>query len=218
MKEKQMNQPPTIEDALRQYEGMVKHFVDSAAKNYVCGEEDLMQEGRMAIINAYNTYNPQKGAAFSTWVYKKVRGSILDYQKKNLYSISGGTYLRQAIRDLGDDVSVDKLMQLGISRKTAVLYESVSQMVYLQVEDLYDLEDTSFNFEHYEMLWDIKNWRKYLTEKQIAAFELHFGFNSRGEGITILETAKMLDSSYRGTIKLIKAGITKLREMLEVQI
>ncbi len=38
--------------------------------------EDLVQEGRMGLLHAINTFDPDNGAAFMTWAYYNVRGMI----------------------------------------------------------------------------------------------------------------------------------------------
>lgn len=38
--------------------------------------EDLVQEGRIGLLKAMETYNPDRGASFMTWAYYHVRGAI----------------------------------------------------------------------------------------------------------------------------------------------
>ena len=38
--------------------------------------EDLVQEGRIGLLKAMDTYNPEHGASFMTWAYYHVRGAI----------------------------------------------------------------------------------------------------------------------------------------------
>lgn len=38
--------------------------------------DDLAQEGRIGLINAIRTYDPERGTRFMTWAYYQIRGSI----------------------------------------------------------------------------------------------------------------------------------------------
>jgi len=45
--------------------------------------EDLFEVGVIGLINAADTYNPAKGAAFKTYAYVNIRGAILDEIRKH---------------------------------------------------------------------------------------------------------------------------------------
>ncbi len=40
---------------------------------------DLVQEGVIALLNAYDRYDPSRGATFSTYSMKRIKGSMYDY-------------------------------------------------------------------------------------------------------------------------------------------
>ena len=73
-------------------------FVNAAKVNHVCSEEDLCQEGRMAIVVAYRNFDPDHGASLTTWVYHMIKSSIIEYQKHHLSVLSGGAYLQGILR------------------------------------------------------------------------------------------------------------------------
>ena len=48
----------------------------------VVDQGDLFQEGMMAVLSALDTYDPNRGAAFWTYCFPKVKGSMLDLLRK----------------------------------------------------------------------------------------------------------------------------------------
>ena len=45
--------------------------------------EDLVQEGRMALLEAIRTYEPHHGAMFMTWAYYHIRGRVVSAGKSD---------------------------------------------------------------------------------------------------------------------------------------
>ncbi len=60
--------------------------------------EDLVQEGRIGIINAIKTYEDDRGASFMTWAYYHIRGAVVSCgrsdRRQPLYPVSVETSLR----------------------------------------------------------------------------------------------------------------------------
>ena len=46
-------------------------------------EEDLIQEGMIALLKAENTYDPSKGAKFETYANIVIQNRLIDYLRKN---------------------------------------------------------------------------------------------------------------------------------------
>ena len=44
--------------------------------------DDLVQEGLMGLLSSFKSYDPSKGASFSTYALKRVKGAMLDYLRK----------------------------------------------------------------------------------------------------------------------------------------
>lgn len=54
---------------------------------HIC-HEDLVQEGYLAVLDAIDTYDPEKGASFFTWVYWKIRGRNTQASRKEKLNYS----------------------------------------------------------------------------------------------------------------------------------
>lgn len=72
-------------------------------------DDDLVSEGRLALIIAAKGYNPDKGVKFSTYAIKTIRGYLLTYvnrRKPILKPLRDGTKYIQApmVVDIEDDV------------------------------------------------------------------------------------------------------------------
>lgn len=62
-----------------------KGLVETIAKKYINSPlelDDLIQEGMIGLLAAINSYNPQKGASFSTYATKCINTSILGALRK----------------------------------------------------------------------------------------------------------------------------------------
>jgi len=44
--------------------------------------DDLIQEGLMGLLSSFENYDPSKGASFSTYALKRIKGAMLDYLRK----------------------------------------------------------------------------------------------------------------------------------------
>ena len=204
----------TIDDAVQKYERMVYKVVNSANTNAVCNAEDLIQEGYMAIVEAFNTYDPEKGTAFSTWVYRYITGAILDYQKIHLNTLAGGAYLQSVMRKAGPDATPEDLIALGCRKETAYastyINENFAAADYEALEELICDGDSMFD----KMALKLFDWRKHLTEEEVFVLESYYGFN--GESIPQTEIAKVLGKHRRTVGDIIQRALMKLRRNPDV--
>ncbi len=83
------------EELLRNVEGLIRH---QASK--MCQDdsllEDLLQEGRAAILAAARDYDAERGALFSTYALPRIRAAMVEYLAKAELPVSMpvGRYLR----------------------------------------------------------------------------------------------------------------------------
>ena len=204
---------------LDQYENLIHKFVGEAirksATNAVCDPEDLYQEGRMAIIRAYDTYEDEKGASFSTWVYHNVKDAILEYQKQNLGFLSGGAYLYGAMKKAGKDATIEDLMELGLSKETA-LVSTYFKLKPCQYGECFNMADPKAKAQLKEIEACQFDYRKYLTEKEIFAIEHYFGLRY-ADAITMKEIGQRLGKSRKAVSYLINQAIVKLRHVQDIE-
>lgn len=199
----------TLEDALKKYEPMVHRFVNQAHTNSVCDKEDLCQEGRMAIVIAFQNYDPEKGASLTTWTYHMIKDSILEYQKQHLSILSGGAYLQGILRKAGQDATVEEIMEFGVSKQTALaatyVQDSFSSVDFDELSTIMGesgLENCAI---------DSLPWRDYLNETEAFAIGNYYGFN--GPRMTMQDIGKALGKSRKSVSYLINKAIVKLRRI-----
>lgn len=59
------------------------------------GFDDAVQEGRIAVMKAIRTFNPDEGAKLSTWVYAKVGWRLKDWMDTETRARSGRSFKNQ---------------------------------------------------------------------------------------------------------------------------
>lgn len=204
----------TVEDAITKYERMVYKMVHAAKMNVVCSFEDLVQEGNLAIVNAFEKFDENKGVSFTTWVYTYIRGAILDYQKRCLSILSGTGYFQSVLHKEGQDVTPEKLIELGYSPELA---KAVGYMANTYSSVHYDgLIDLVADEDYFDKV-EIKQlpWRKYLTKREIEVIELAYGFN--GEPLTAAEISKKLGITSAYVTEVKRIAYKKLRKAYELK-
>jgi RNA polymerase sigma factor for flagellar operon FliA len=72
----------SLTKVIRDYMPLVRHAVNriavGGASAGILGYEDMVSYGAQGLIEAYYTFDPNKGAKFSTYALPRIRGSILD--------------------------------------------------------------------------------------------------------------------------------------------
>lgn len=199
----------TLEEALKKYEPMVHRFVNMANTNHVCSKDDLCQEGRMAIVIAFQNFDPSKGASLTTWTYHMIKDSILEYQKQHLSVLSGGAYLQGILRKAGYDASIEEIMEFGVSRKTALaatyIKESFSTVDYDELSTYVGDEGVKTNN------LDSFDWKKHLNKAEIFAISNYYGFE--GPRKTMGEIGRVMGKSRKSVSYMINKALVKLRKV-----
>ena len=76
--------PASITDIVEQYTPLVHKFVDKYVwMSNEHSREDLVQEGKLGIVRAIETYDFRK-SEFMTWVYPQVHGAVQSFARKEL--------------------------------------------------------------------------------------------------------------------------------------
>ena len=201
----------TMEETLIKYEPMIHKLIKKATTNTVCSKEDLVQEGFTAIIKAFNCYDPSKGASFSTWVHHYISGALLDYQKNNLSTLSGGSYLQQILKKAGPAATMEELKVFHLNKSTlqAATYINANYSpadISLYKDKLID--------ETYQIPFEVEffDWRQYLKEDEIFIIEKIFGFNEKNECMMKKDLCKILGISKATLNKRLQKIIQKLKE------
>ena len=71
-----------LHDLIHNYMPLVRHVVNrivvGSSGSSILQYEDMVSCGVQGLIEAYHSYNPNKGAKFSTYALPRIRGAILD--------------------------------------------------------------------------------------------------------------------------------------------
>ena len=113
------NEIPTANPAelLRQYEGwinrIVKRYSGLLTDTGAVDTEDMIQAGKLALLESQKTYNPNKGTSFLSWSFRPVRNAILHLfgydnpgRKRPQLPL---VYLDEPIDEDGEDTRLDMI-------------------------------------------------------------------------------------------------------------
>lgn len=155
--------PTTAEEALIKYEDMIYRLIKQYPNNPVCNAEDMVQEGRCAIVDAFYTYNPDYQAQLGTWTYRRIKDALSNFFKKNSRCLAGGSSLYQKIKD--QESCDDEISQ---RLKESFVTQNLDDLANMIGDDDVKMQGAG-QFEGFD-------WRKYLTEDEITVIEYKFGF------------------------------------------
>lgn len=221
----------TMNEAVEHYEKMVHRFAKSMPINTVCSYDDYVQEGRMAIVQAYTSYSPEKGASFTTWVYHMIKDAMLEYQKHHLTFVTGGTYLYQCIRnvenrhDISKDVGyfsrvdgydVETLIQRLVEEESVSL--PTAKLVYEFRDQAFAIDcdvsgaidyDSDVSANKTNGLMDLL--AKYLTDEEMSIIENYYGF--KDQRLTMTNMGAVMGKSRKSMSYAINKTLMKIRHI-----
>lgn len=227
-----------IEELIKRNKGMIFMFANSLST--ICESldiDDLYQEGVIEIINAINKYDLNSGVKFSTYIYKCIRGKMLNviqkydrmikYPKTVIEKITKiNRKIDESNRNLGKDVSFDEIiLNTDISSDELTKYIKLKRKI-IRIEDMktsylsqYDNEiclDIEFELaskEDFEqiainnVLADTVFSSYYLTDVEKKILYLLYY-----EQMSMRETAKTLGYSPRGVKVIQERSLKKIRK------
>ena len=68
-------------DAVLEHLGLAHHAAIHQAARYPGEQDDLVQEGRVGLINGVANFDPQRGFRISTYVLARVHGQIMHFRR-----------------------------------------------------------------------------------------------------------------------------------------
>ena len=83
-REQRRSLPKTIlerNDAVIEHLGLAHHAAIHQAARYPGEQDDLVQEGRLGLINGMANFDPQRGFRISTYVLARVHGQIMHFRR-----------------------------------------------------------------------------------------------------------------------------------------
>ena len=74
-------------DAVLEHLGLAHHAAIHQAARYPGEKDDLVQEGRVGLINGVANFDPQRGFRISTYVLARVNGQILHFRRDRQHAL-----------------------------------------------------------------------------------------------------------------------------------
>lgn len=74
-------------DAVLEHLGLAHHAAIHQSARYPGEQDDLVQEGRVGLINGVANFDPQRGFRISTYVLARVNGQILHFRRDRQHTL-----------------------------------------------------------------------------------------------------------------------------------
>lgn len=194
--------------------------------------EDLIQQGMEGLIHAAQKYTPKEGIDFKQYAYLRIRGSIIDFLRKNS-NLCRTTIKKKQVFDrsfyklqskLGREPSKKEVVDfLDITEDEFNYWETAFQANKLQsIDAVYDEfsiifaskslspEDTLADKELKNIL---KVALKSLNQREALVTQLYYV-----EELNVYEIAEVLEISTGRVSQIKKSIVTKLRKMVNEKI
>ena len=222
-------------------EKLVKNNLDLVKKiawqifgkvNNVVEIEDLIQQGMEGLIQAAQKYTSKEGVDFKQYAYLRIRGSIIDYLRKNS-NLCRTTIKKKQEFDSAYNFLLNKLSKeptkaelikhLGITNDEFSYWENAFQANKVQsLDEIYDEFSILFasnntnpeeQFSDLEMKNLLKNALKNLNQREIMVTQLYYV-----EELNVYEIADILQISTGRISQIKKTIVEKLRKIINEKI
>ena len=222
-------------------EKLVKNNLDLVKKiawqifgkvNNVVEIEDLIQQGMEGLIQAAQKYTSKEGVDFTQYAYLRIRGSIIDYLRKNS-NLCRTTIKKKQEFDSAYNFLLNKLSKeptkaelikhLGITNDEFSYWENAFQANKVQsLDEIYDEFSILFasnntnpeeQFSDLEMKNLLKSALKNLNQREIMVTQLYYV-----EELNVYEIADILQISTGRISQIKKTIVEKLRKIINEKI
>ncbi len=194
--------------------------------------EDLIQQGMEGLIHAAQKYTPKEGIDFKQYAYLRIRGSIIDFLRKNS-NLCRTTIKKKQEFDrsfyklqskLGREPSKKEVVDfINITEDEFNYWETAFQANKLQsidaVYDEFSIIFASKNLSPEDTLADkelkniLKVALKSLNQREALVTQLYYV-----EELNVYEIAEVLEISTGRVSQIKKSIVTKLRKMVNEKI
>lgn len=187
--------------------------------------EDLIQQGMEGLVHAAQKYSPKEGVNFSQYAHLRIRGSIIDYLRKNSNLCRTTIKKKQEF----DRYKIDLEKQLGrqASESELINFIGINDDEYSYWKQAFEANvvqslDTAYNeysvlfaskednpelsLENKELKNQIKDSLKVLNQREAMVAQLYYV-----EELNIYEIAEVLEISTGRISQIKKSIILKLR-------
>ena len=196
-----------MEQLIRQNEGFVRTMANRVYTKYAasagllsCDTDDMLQEGRIALMKAAETYEAEAGAGFLTYAARLVHNAMVDH----IRGIDKGNSAKAVVQSIQEDMCkwMNELAgNAGYYPQGLYAgfdpYRYTPEQIYLRKETLETLRNGLAN--------SLPRYRAYLLYR--------FGFED-GEEHSLKETAEYFRLNLSRAKKTEKDGLEQLRKYM----
>ena len=103
------HKPNDINEAVRRLTPMVYKLAHKYKRNHTQDFDDLLQQGFLGVVDAYNHFNPNAGAAFSSYAYTWIWAHIVGDRKVayKTYNATSSKTPEDAMADHSYEMDID---------------------------------------------------------------------------------------------------------------
>ena len=107
--------PNRVEDAINAMDRTVFKIAHKFKRNHAQDVDDLIQAGRLGVVQAYDRYDQNAGSAFSSYAYQYIWVHIKEYSVKNwnTYNHTSGVSFEDH-KDLEADQSDERMLDFKL--------------------------------------------------------------------------------------------------------
>ncbi len=189
--------------------------------------QDYLQESMLALINAADRYDPNRGASLTTYAYPHIKGAVLNLMNTrggDLHLTNGQARAKELVRAAADQLTAagtpagaaDVAEHFGRSEEWVRRYESYRRPTPLSSAELGDIQIPDAAAQQQVEAVSDKPMAKYLAmlpDDERTALELVHGF--AGERYTLEEVSKIMGVSLSTLTRRIASGHASLGRIVE---
>lgn len=192
--------------------------------------EDLIQQGMEGLVSAAQKYSPKEGVNFQQYAQLRIRGSIIDFLRKNSNLCRTTIKKKQDFekkklelqKKLSREPSKSELVEfMGISQDEFSYWEKAFEANNVQsLDQAYDeysilyasnIDDPEISLQGKQLKSQIKEALKTLNQREAMIAQLYYV-----EELNIYEIAEILEISTGRISQIKKSIIEKLRNEISV--
>ncbi|MBF92095.1 MAG: FliA/WhiG family RNA polymerase sigma factor [Rickettsiales bacterium] len=192
--------------------------------------EDLIQQGMEGLVSAAQKYSPKEGVSFQQYAQLRIRGSIIDFLRKNSNLCRTTIKKKQDFekkklelqKTLSREPTKSELVEfMGISQDEFSYWEKAFEANNMQsLDQAYDeysilyasnIDDPEISLQDKQLKSQIKEALKTLNQREAMIAQLYYV-----EELNIYEIAEILEISTGRISQIKKSIIEKLRNEISV--
>jgi RNA polymerase sigma factor for flagellar operon FliA len=205
---------------------LVRHVVGRLAVHFPPGidSENLVSAGVLGLVEAAHHFDPARGAAFRTFAYQRVRGSILDELRRNCplpqHVLERVAVVRRAMAALPPPVSLERLAAAARLSPDETADALAAMRFGRMVAGEVDLdgrpdphaEEPDWPLRQLELRQKLAQEVERLPEQQRVVLMAYYN-----EGLRLKEIGALMGLSESRVSRLMSAALLALRERLRAE-